>query len=150
MITDLLVNSHLYLPINRKFKKAFNFLKNEPLLNLNPGKYEIDGENIYGIVSNYFTKPKEEGLWEAHRKHIDIQFVVTNKEQIGYTNLSQVEKYKEYDDNEDIEFFKGEGNYLLVRAGTFVIFYPQDVHMPGIAIDKPESVKKVVIKILLE
>jgi YhcH/YjgK/YiaL family protein len=150
MITDLLVNSHLYLPINSKFKKAFNFLKNEDLLNLNPGKYEIDGKNIYGVVSNYLTKPMKEGLWEAHRKHIDIQFLVTNKEQIGYTNLNHVKTYKEYDDNEDIEFFKGEGNYLPIRAGIFVIFYPQDVHMPGIAIDKPESVKKVVIKILLE
>lgn len=150
MIIDLLTNYQLYLPINSNFSKAFNFLRNKDLLNLDPGKYEIDGPNVYAIVDNYFTKPKEEGLWEAHRRYIDIQFVAANKELIGYTNLSQVEKHIEYNENKDIEFFKGEGSHFLVTAGTFVIFYPQEVHMPGIDTEKSENVKKVVIKILLE
>ncbi|MDD3657009.1 MAG: YhcH/YjgK/YiaL family protein [Atribacterota bacterium] len=150
MIIDMLENSHLYLPINNKFRKAFDFIRNKDLMNLEPGKYEIYGLNIYGVVNNYFTKPKKEGLWEAHHHYIDIQYVITNKELIGYTNLSQVEKYKVYDENKDIEFFTGKGSHLIVNAGTFVIFYPHEVHMPGIALENPEKVKKVVIKVLLE
>jgi len=34
-------------------------------------------------------------------------------------------------------------------AGTFAILTPQDVHMPGIAIEKSEAVKKIVIKVLV-
>lgn len=149
MIIDVLENANLYREVNNKFNKAFNFLRNMDLLRLNPGKYEIEGTSIYAIVDNYFTLPKEEGLWEAHRRYIDIQFVVKNKEQIGYANLRQMQNCTEYDQEKDILFFKGTGSYFIIPPGTFVILTPQDVHMPGIAIEKPEAVKKIVLKILI-
>lgn len=150
MIIDVLKNADLYREVNNKFNKAFNFLRSMDLLKLNPGKYEIEGTSIYAIVDNYFTRPKEEGVWEAHRRYIDIQFVVKNKEQIGYANLDQMQNYTEYDQKKDILFFKGTGSYFIIPADTFVIFTPQDVHMPGIVIEKPESVKKIVLKILID
>jgi biofilm protein TabA len=33
--------------------------------------------------------------------------------------------------------------------GTFLVFWPEDGHMPGIAVDAPAPVRKVVIKIRL-
>lgn len=149
MIIDVLENANLYREVNSKFKKAFNFLKNMDLLKLDIGKYEIEGTNIYAIVDNYFTRSKEEGLWEAHRRYIDIQFVVKNKEQMGYASLGQMQNCTEYDQEKDILFFKGTGSYFIMPAGTFVILTPQDVHMPGIAIEKSEAVKKIVIKVLV-
>ena len=150
MIIDVLENANLYREVNNKFNKAFNFLRNMDLLRLNPGKYEIEGTSIYAIVDNYFTRPKEEGLWEAHRRYIDIQFVVKNKEQMGYANLDQMQNCTEYDQEKDILFFKGTGSYFIIPPGTFVILTPQDVHMPGVAIEKLESVKKIVLKILID
>jgi YhcH/YjgK/YiaL family protein len=150
MIIDVLKNADLYREVNSKFNKAFNFLRNMDLLKLNPGKYEVEGTSIYAIVDNYFTRPKEEGLWEAHHRYIDIQFVVKNKEQMGYANLDQMQNYTEYDQEKDILFFKGTGSYFIIPADTFVILTPQDVHMPGIAIEKPEAVKKIVLKILID
>ncbi len=150
MIIDVLENANLYHEVNNRFNKAFNFLRNIDLSRLNPGKYEIEGTSIYAIVDNYFTRPKEEGLWEAHRRYIDIQFVVKNKEQIGYANLGQMQNYTEYDEEKDILFFKGTGSYFIIPAGTFVILTPQDVHMPGVAIEKPEAIKKIVLKILID
>ena len=149
MIIDVLENANLYLELNGKFKKAFNFLRNIDLLKLEIGKYEIEGNNIYAIVDNYFTRSKEEGLWEAHRRYIDIQFVVKNKEQMGYASLGQMQNCTEYDQEKDILFFKGTGSYFIIPADTFVILTPQDVHMPGIAIEKSEAVKKIVIKVLV-
>jgi len=149
MIIDVLENANLYHEINSKFSKAFNFLRNADLLNLDAGKYEIEGTNIYALVDNYFTRSKEEGMWEAHRRYIDIQFVVKNKEQIGYANLKQMQNCTTYDQAKDILFFKGMGSYFIIPAGTFVILTPQDVHMPGIAIEKPQPVKKIVLKILI-
>ena len=149
MIIDVLKNANLYREVNSKFNKAFNFLRNMDLLKLNPGKYEIEGTSIYAIVDNYFTRPKEEGLWEAHRRYIDIQFVVKNKEQMGYASLGQMQNCTEYDQEKDILFFKGTGSYFIMPAGTFVILTPQDVHMQGIAIEKSEAVKKIVIKVLV-
>ncbi len=149
MIIDVLENANLYREVNSKFNKAFNFLRNMDLLKLDMGKYEIEGTNIYAIVDNYFTRFKEEGLWEAHRRYIDIQFVVKNKEQMGYASLGQMQNCTEYDQEKDILFFEGTGSYFIMPAGTFVILAPQDVHMPGIAIEKSEAVKKIVIKVLV-
>lgn len=37
---------------------------------------------------------------------------------------------------------------LTLGEGYFVIYYPQDGHMPGIIESIPEIVKKVVVKVL--
>jgi YhcH/YjgK/YiaL family protein len=150
VIIDVIENANLYRKVNSKFSKAFDFLRNTDLLRLNPGKYEIEGSCIYAVVDNYFTRPKKEGLWEAHHRYIDIQYVAKNKEQMGYANLGQMQKCTKYDQEKDILFFKGTGSSFIISAGTFVIFYPQDVHMPGIAIAKPEAVIKIVLKILID
>ena len=39
----------------------------------------------------------------------------------------------------------GSGRQL--PAGMFTIFTPEDAHMPGIALDQPQPVKKVVVKV---
>jgi len=150
MIIDVLENANLYLEVNSKFKKAFNFLRNTDLSKLEIGKYEIEGNSIYAIVDSYLTRSKEEVLWEAHRRYMDIQLVIKNKEQMGYANLRQMQNCTQYDQEKDILFFKGTGSYFIIPTGTFVILTPQDVHMPGIVIGKPEAVKKIVLKVLID
>ncbi len=150
MIIDVLENANLYIQIHNGFNKAFHFLRNTDLLELNTGKYEIEGDRIYAMVNIYFTRLKEEGRWEAHYRYIDIQYVVTNKEQIGYAHFNKMQSCEDYDQKKDILFFNGNGSYFIIQPGTFVIFYPQDVHMPGIAIDKPENIKKIVLKVLID
>jgi YhcH/YjgK/YiaL family protein len=55
----------------------------------------------------------------------------------------------EYLPEKDIVFFSGETTQLIVEAGMFAVFYPQDVHRPCMQIDGPEKVKKVVVKVKL-
>ena len=113
MIIDVLENANLYREVNSKFNKAFNFLRNMDLLKLDMGKYEIEGTNIYAIVDNYFTRSKEEGLWEAHRRYIDIQFVVKNKEQMGYASLGQMQIAQNMTKKKIFYFLKEPGAILL-------------------------------------
>ena len=51
----------------------------------------------------------------------------------------------------DIVFFQEKEPIEFVHAkeGDFVIFMPQDAHMPCIADNVPEYVKKAVVKVLL-
>ena len=37
----------------------------------------------------------------------------------------------------------------VISDGSYVILYPQNAHMPCIAIDKPIKVKKLVAKVLI-
>lgn len=147
MIFDQLKNSHLYFPLGEKFEKAFNYLSNTDFTNLEPGKYEIDGEDIFAIVQLYNTKPSSAGKWEAHRKYADIQYIFSGKEKMGVTSLDKVivlEQYKPYD---DYGIYKGEGNFIIIDEGSFTVFFPTDVHMPSLALNIPKEVKKVVIKV---
>jgi YhcH/YjgK/YiaL family protein len=149
MIIDRLKNAYLYYGLGNRVKKALQYLENNDLSKLEPGKYEIDGTDIFLIINHKDTKQREECPWEAHRRYIDIQYVLTGIEQIGYAYIDEMEVAMDYDENKDCIFFKGEGDLFTVSAGTFALFNPEDVHRPGICIDKPEAVKKAVVKVLV-
>ncbi len=149
MIIDVIENANLYIQINDRFKKAFDFLRNTDFLEISTGKHELEGNEIYAIVDSYYTC-LEKKFWEAHRRYIDIQFVVNNCEQMGYAYLKQMKQITEYDQDKDLIFYEGSGSFFTVTPDTFVIFFPHDVHMPGIAVEKPEIIKKIVIKILVD
>ena len=147
MIKDNLKNAQFYYGLGEKFKKAFEYLKSNDLLKLDNGKYEIDGENIFVSVQDYNTKPESEGKFEAHKKYADIQFIIKGEEKIGYTNIQNCSPSTFYDDTNDIVFLEGSGDFITARENTFLIFLPQDAHMPCILTDSPEYVKKAVVKV---
>ena len=157
MIIDKIENAHIYKNISERINKSFEYIKSTDLKTLPAGKYLIDGENIFALVSEYKTKPESEGKLEAHRKYIDVQYVISGEELMGYSPLSNpafaeatagrqqiLEPYKE---ENDIVFFAGDKSFTKVSAGMFAIFFPEDVHMPGISTGKISDVKKLVIKV---
>jgi len=146
MIIDKLTNSHLYETLSPRIKRAFDYLHQTDLKAIPDGKYEIDGNAIYAAVQSYSTKRIEQGKWEAHKRYIDIQYIIEGKEMIGYNHLNRL-TLKEYDPDRDVSFLSGDGNYLPLASGEFMLLYPEDAHMPCIAIDAPSVVKKVVVKI---
>lgn len=149
MIIDILKNASLYtghLGMNKRIETALNYLRDTDMSNLKPGRYEIDDSDIFALMQNYYTKPKENGFWEAHRQYIDIQYVIKGTELIGYSNIDNL-KSGEYDDAKDLLVLYGDGVFLEVREGTFVILMPQDAHMPGIAVTTSQPVSKIVLKV---
>ncbi len=150
MIFDQLKNAHLYFPLGERIQKALEYLMSTDFSGIEPGKYEIDGEDIYAVVSQYDTKPITAGKWEAHKRYLDIQSVVEGKEKIGYSFSNKTIVTQPYDEYKDIMFLKGEGNFLIAEAGYFTILFPSDIHMPGIAMNISTPVKKVVLKVKLD
>ena len=147
MITDTIQNAENYYKLGENFQKGFEFLKNTDLKNLENGKYQIDGENVFVSVQDYTTKPESEGKFEAHKKYADIQFIIKGEEKIGYTNIQNCTPSTFYDDTNDIVFLEGSGDFITARENTFLIFLPQDAHMPCILTDSPVYVKKAVVKV---
>lgn len=87
-------------------------------------------------------------MWEAHRKYIDVQFVAAGVEEMGYANVDTLTVKKPYDETADYALFDGAGTFVKVPTGSFTIFFPQDGHIPGSAIDgQPAAVRKVVVKV---
>lgn len=158
MIVDQLenVNSDFYAGLLTKHGGAFKladrlalglkFLQEGNVLSLEPSRIELDGDKVFAMIQHYDTKPKEQGVWEAHRKYIDIQYVAEGQELMGYANLGHLQA-GEYDAEKDFVLLQGEGSYVLMKPGTFVILGPQDAHIPQVAVDAPQPVKKVVVKV---
>ena len=150
MIIDKIENSHIYNALGKRIEKAFEYIRNTDLKNIKPGKYEIDSENIFALISEYKTKSEQEGKLEAHRKYIDVQYVINGEELMGYAPLGVQKILEPYKEENDIIFFKGEKSFTKVSSGMFAIFFPEDVHMPGIQIEKKSLVKKLVIKVKVD
>jgi YhcH/YjgK/YiaL family protein len=147
MIFDQLIHSGTYAAVTHRMRDAFDFLNRAALPSLAPGKHPIIGDDVFAIVQMYNTKPTAEMKWEAHRRYIDVQFVASGTERIGYGPISKFEVIKEYDDVNDYLLLAGQGADLVMVPGTFAVFFPHDVHRPGAAVDQPMAVRKIVVKI---
>ena len=150
MIIDSIKNCDMYAQTNENLKKGFEFIKEYLKNPLEAGKYEIDGDKVYAVVQEYETKAP--GKFEAHKKYIDIQFIVSGRELIGYENIKALTPDTEYDAEKDFMLFerKKGTTELILDSGMFAVFYPEDGHMPGGFVDHPENVVKIVVKVIAE
>jgi len=127
--------------------KAFEFLRTQSLQTLPNRRQNIDGENVYALVTENPTKDYDSTQWESHRKYIDLQYVISGKEKIGRADLSKVTVTKPYSDARDIANYSGEGPQYEAVPGTFFLFFPSDAHRPNIMNGDKNPDKKIVIKI---
>ena len=147
MIIDKIENAHLYKNISERINKSFEYIRTTDLKNLPAGRYPIDGENIFALVSEYKTKPEPDGKLEAHKKYIDVQYVISGEELMGYVPLGNQQILETYKEENDIVFYTGDKSFTKVSEGMFAIFFPEDVHVSGISSGKISDVKKLVIKV---
>jgi biofilm protein TabA len=149
MIIDRISNAHLYEHLSPRIRRAFDHLRRTDLAALALGRHDIDGDTLYVMLSQYETKPKPQGVWEAHRRYIDLQVVTQGSEQIGYNHVSRLAPGA-YEADRDFVPLAGDGDFLTLTAGGFMLLFPEDGHMPGIAAGAPSPVKKAVFKIAVE
>jgi YhcH/YjgK/YiaL family protein len=146
MIIDRISNSPLYYSVHSGIQQAFEYIRKTDFSTMPAGRTDIDGADLYAIFQDYITKPGEQGLWEAHRRYIDLQYVVQGAERIGYANIVSLSQGA-YDPSKDFLPLQGEGDFLTLQQGHFALLFPEDGHMPGLAVDVPMPVKKLVVKI---
>jgi YhcH/YjgK/YiaL family protein len=149
MIIDKLENAEFYFNLGELFEKGLSFLKKTDLKELTPGKYDIIPDKCYASVIEYDTKPESEIQFEAHKKYIDIQYIVEGCEKMGFNHIDDLSIVTPYNEEIDALFLEGKGDILTAKAGDFVIYLPYDAHKPGMAFNKPSHVKKVVVKVLV-
>jgi YhcH/YjgK/YiaL family protein len=151
MIFDSAKNLDFYknLGVEGRYAKAVDFLKNTDLENLAPGKYEIDGKNVFANVVEYTTIPWEEAKYETHRDYSDIQYVISGSETMTYAPIDELNIKVPYNEEKDVVFYDNEnpGLRVAVRAGEYMIFNPWDGHKPKAAAGEPAPIKKVIVKI---
>lgn len=150
MIKNSLKYTKNYYNLSNKIKLALEYLEKNDLKVFDNGRYDILGDDVYVNVQDYTSKPETQGKWEAHKKYIDIQFIIKGTERIGVGEIDNYQTTEAYDESKDLEFLAvANDNYQFINMNEndFIILYPQDVHMPQIAMNTPSYVKKAVVKI---
>lgn len=129
--------------------KIVDYLSTVNLMELPVGRYPIPDTEAYFQIQKYMTKLPGEGRWEAHRKYIDVQCVLSGEEYIGWAPIESLEKDGEYDQENDLQWLKeSEGNTkVILKANQFGVFFPTDAHMPGCAIQESVENRKMIIKV---
>ena len=137
-----------YNYLDEKFLKAYDWLESHDLKSLPVGKYEIAGSDVVANVQEYTTLKVEEKKFEAHDKFFDIQYLVEGVEFFGICDREGL-KVKETKPENDVLFFKTPDIYghVILHPGEFIVVAPEDAHMPGCCVDKPEYAKKLVAKV---
>ena len=145
MIYDKIENIDLY-NIPQEAKDFIRSLKSD----IDYGK-RILNDKIYANVEEY--KTRETGFFEAHKRYVDIQLLLSGEEIIEVTPAKNLKVKKEYDLNRDIAFYFDGDDYITkvkLSAGSFAVLYPHEAHKPQMAYKSQINVKKVVVKILAD
>ncbi len=146
MIIDDLKNLKNYESVNPLFAKVIEFLKNNDLKAMEPGKYEIEGKDLFLNLTVAKGKTPDQAVLETHDKMIDIQIPISDAETFGYTPRENLPAaaYNAEKDITKIPELAAE-SYITCQPGMMAIFFPQDGHAPCIT-GAPE-IKKAIFKV---
>lgn len=133
----------------KAIQTALEYLKANDFTTMEPGVYEIRGKEIYAQVMDAQTAPADARRPEVHEKYIDVQFLASGRERLGFTPDTGTYEVDERIGDKDLIFYKSVENEGFIDAtpGCYSIFFPEDVHRPGVAAGEPMSIRKVVVKV---
>ena len=102
-----------------------------------------DGNRFFLAIQG--TKAPDEA--EAHRKYLDIQYIVKGQEVVGYAPLEACQIEGEFNEEKDIGKYSGNFEYITIGEGMCYVAFPEDAHMPGRHLEVPNDFVKVVVKL---
>ena len=148
MIYDRLENFGKYFhtgsPLFSALSFAVEFDPSKP-----DGRYEIESEKVYALVSSYKTSPASQNRFEIHRKYADVQVVIEGEEKLEVSLLPELKSVSEYYDVKDTVFLESprDSASLLMRRGDFAVIYPNEAHRPNCDVHEKLRVRKIVVKV---
>ena len=146
MIIDTLENAEKYFSLNPRFATAFRYLRNPALRDSVAERSDVEGNNLYAVVSRKPGKKRQEAKLEVHKKYIDIQFVLSGVDSMGWKPAHSCERIESpYNEEKDVAFFSDDPvTWCAVPPGAFAIFFPEDAHAPMVS---DGEIHKVIMKV---
>ena len=148
MICDTLEHLTLYQGFHKNLDTAITFLMACDLNTLPLGRTEVDGEEVF-INTMDATLHSDDGYHpEYHKKYADLQLDITGSEGWGFTT----------NPGREIGDFTGDCGFQdsasvvtgALGEGRFVLFFPTELHKPGLVQHGCVGVRKAVVKIRME
>lgn len=150
MILDHIRNRHLYAGLGTGIASALEYCAEAYERYVKTGEFtEGDAEIGGGVIMKTHpvkSHPAEGAIFEAHNKYIDIHFVIYGGERIGYTDVKNLTVQSD-DCEKDLVLLEGEGTFLPVLPGYFMITFPDDAHSPAAVLGEIAEYGKIVAKV---
>jgi YhcH/YjgK/YiaL family protein len=136
---------------NKYFNEALEVIRGTDFSSTKGGTYDLREKELFYHLMEYETKENiSQTKAEVHKEYADFYYILSGKETIGYTperepfNLSSA-----YDDSTDIEFLKDvkDKNFFTIEKGMFAIFFPGEIHRPGLMVGEPMKIRKLIFKV---
>ena len=153
MIFDTVENAKQYLNVNPDIYGMLQAMQAYTPDNYPGGRIDLDGDRLYMNLSSYETRPVEAKRSEAHRKYIDVMYMVEGEEIIYVKPTSRLENITmEYNEEKEALLADTDKDVTAVRMtpGCFVVLFPQDAHTPGCHAQGPVTVKKIIGKVRID
>ncbi len=146
MILDTIDRLECYGFISPLMGKVVEFFRNTDLAALEPGRIDLQGNDLFVNVNRQGAQTRDEVPIEAHKEYIDIQVPISCDEEMGFSSaLFMPAPSKPYSADRDVAFYSGVcDTYVNVRKGMFVVFFPGEGHAPAITKD---GILKLIVKI---
>ena len=134
----------------KKYASAFEFLEKTDFSKKEPGRFPIDGDRVYAMLTANKARLAEKAKFEAHRKYTDIHFLLDGAETIGSADPSKLKVIEPYKESGDIALYAVPASYrrIEMKPRSFAVFMPGQAHMPGCGTDTSAVIRKVVVKVL--
>ncbi|MGF1763726.1 N-acetylneuraminate anomerase [Aliivibrio kagoshimensis] len=130
--------------------RSLAFLRNNDLSELEVGRHEIEGDNIYANVMEFETGESNKKMAEVHEEYVDVQCLIFGEEKIEFALYDKRNPVaQEYDKENDYYLVESMRNQceLILEPNMFAIFFPQQPHKPGCIVSSTQVIKKIVIKV---
>ena len=114
-----------------------------------PGRYELQGDNIFMNVMTFNTQSPVEKKAELHEQYIDIQLLLNGEERILFGMAGTARQCEEFHHEDESQLCSAIENEqaIILKPGMFAVFMPGEPHKPGCVVGEPGEIKKVVVKI---
>ncbi len=147
MIIGNIHNLQPWLP--DALRQAIEYVKAHVTDETPAGKYEIDGNRLFYMVSDDMTEPFADRKAEYHARCLDIQIVLNGKEGMTFSTHPAGKPDTDWMADKDIAFLAAgvDEKTVVLNEGDFVVFWPGTVHKPLCAAGEPGKVRKVVVKL---
>ena len=114
------------------------------LTSLEPKTYPLSNGNRFFVAVGTTRDPD---LAEAHRKYMDIQYIVKGQEVMGWAPLDACTPSGEFNVDGDCGMYSGNFQFLTITEGNCYVAFPEDAHMPAVYLDTPKDFVKIVVKL---
>ena len=152
MICDTLQHLDRYRGFHKNLDTAIDYLvaytTAHLLAELPLGRTEVDGENVFINVMDAELHDDADSHPEYHHLYADLQIDLTGGEGWGYETApgTEVEPYQPDIGKKDSE----DAVLGTLGEGRFVLFFPGELHRPGVEMPGCDRVRKAVVKIKME